>query len=152
MACRPVVIHVRPAGLTGGNSGGGPSECSGAGDPDTLACHALLNAVSSRTKSPELHLVLYGTATVLSTDFTGCQRPGNVGAVDWKVDLLGARCPRDLTRSTRIVTNTQQLRKYTWHANQAFSLGCVFRARTSRTSQLKESVGRGPHTRAPLPD
>ena len=35
---------------------------SGAGDPDTLACHALLNAMSSRTKSPELPLVLYGTA------------------------------------------------------------------------------------------
>ena len=94
-----------------------------------LACHALLNAMSSRTKSPELPPVLYGTVTVLPTDFTGCQRPGNVGAVDWKVDLLGARCPRDLTRSTRIVTNTQQLRKYTWHANKAFSLGCVFRAR-----------------------
>ena len=27
---------------------------SGAGDPHTLACHALLNAMSSRTKSPEL--------------------------------------------------------------------------------------------------
>ena len=55
---------------------------SGAGDPDMLACHALLNAMSSRTKSPELPLVLYQTATVLSTDFTGCQRPGNVGAVE----------------------------------------------------------------------
>ena len=55
---------------------------SGAGDPDTLACHALLNAMSSRTKSPEMPLVLYGTVTVLPTDFTGCQRPGAVGAVE----------------------------------------------------------------------
>ena len=55
---------------------------SGAGGPDTLACHALLNAMSSRTKSPELPSVLYGTVTVLPTDFTGCQRPGTVGAVE----------------------------------------------------------------------
>ena len=27
-------------------------------------------------------LVLYGTVTVLLTDFTGCQRPGTVGAVE----------------------------------------------------------------------
>ena len=47
-----------------------------------LACHALLNAMSSRTKSPELPSVLYGTVTVLPTDFTGCQRPGTVGAVE----------------------------------------------------------------------
>ena len=47
-----------------------------------MACHALLNAMSSRTKSPELPLVLYGTTAVLPTDFTGCQRPGTVGAVE----------------------------------------------------------------------
>ena len=44
-----------------------------------LACHALLNAMSSRTKSPELPSVLYGTVTVLPTDFMGCQRSGTVG-------------------------------------------------------------------------
>ena len=46
------------------------SPYSSAGDPDMLACHALLNAMSSRTKSPELPSVLYGTVTVLPTDFT----------------------------------------------------------------------------------
>ena len=35
------------------------SPYSSAGDPDMLACHALLNAMSSRTKSPELPSVLY---------------------------------------------------------------------------------------------
>jgi hypothetical protein len=55
---------------------------SGAGDPDTLACHALLNAVSSRTKSPELPPVLYGTVTVPPTDFTGCQRSWSVGPAE----------------------------------------------------------------------
>ena len=46
-----------------------------------LACHTLLNAMSSRTKSPELPsgLVMYGTVTVLPTDFMGCQRSGTVG-------------------------------------------------------------------------
>ena len=44
-------------------------------DPETLACHALLYRMRSRTNSPELPLVLYGTVAVHSTDFTGCQRP-----------------------------------------------------------------------------
>jgi hypothetical protein len=57
-----------------------------------LACHALLNAMSSRTKSPELPSVLYGTVTVLPTDFTGCQRPGTVGAVE-----LETRSPQSKT-------------------------------------------------------
>ena len=59
---------------------------SGAGGPDTLACHALLNAMSSRTKSPEMPLVLYGTVTVLPTDFTGCQRSGTVGPAELETE------------------------------------------------------------------
>ena len=41
----------------------------------------------------------------------------------WKLDLLGAKCPRDLTRSTRLVTKTQQQRSHTWHAKPALHWG-----------------------------
>ena len=47
----------------------------------------------------------------------------------WKLDLLGAKCPRNPTRSTRLGTKTQQQRRYTWHAKPAQALGHVFRAR-----------------------
>ena len=121
-------------------------------DCETLACHALLDATMdatpSRTKCPEPPLVSYGTAVVLPTDFTSCQRPSSVGAVSWKLDLLGAKCPRNLTaftRSTRLGTKTQQQRSYTWHSKPAPALGRVFRA--SVVSKFYTQV----HTRQPPP-
>ena len=45
-----------------------------------LACHALLNAMSSRTKSPELPSVAYGMDGMAPTPLRACRRACSVGA------------------------------------------------------------------------
>ena len=54
-----------------------------------------------------------------------------LGASDplsWKLDVPRVKRWRDLTPTTGLGTRKRQERSHTWHANQASSLGRVFRA------------------------
>ena len=54
--------------------------------------------------------------------------------LSWKLDVLRVKRSRDLTQTTGLGIKKRQERSHTWHANQASSLGRMFRARdlTSR--------------------
>ena len=75
--------------------------------------------------------------------FYGLPAPWSVGpAVSWNVDLLGAKGPNDLTRSTSVVTKAQQRRRYTWQGNPTLPLGRVFRLsiRFGRSTKVCDSA------------